>query len=466
MASVTKDSQSTVIQHAGEDRSNDVRKRLTEVEPKALRTYTSSLAVIAKSAGSYHWTPEGRKLADFTSGVLVANLGHNPTRWWQRVIEYMGLDCLKQAGEYAPAMTLTAYNAVTELEILACERLIANLRSQPGGGRMEQVLWSASGSEAIQKSLWACLARRPGENIILATRHGFHGKKGLAGATTGSEQDHDRDPRVKFLSFPKEECINLEARRQPLDLTKYEAELNALWNEHGSKICCLVTEPYLGGGGSYHPQAEYMQLLHRFCQEHDIVFILDEIQANYGRTGPMFAFTHYGVEPDIVCLGKGLGNGIPVSGAVGRADLFGALKYGEGSDTWSANPLASAAVLATLDEFESNDVIGQGQKLSEVIEAGLVRLTDTGAVAHIRGEGTVWGIECQEVGNHSAADVANACVEACYLGDEQGRAIHLLGPLAGKVIRVSPPLTMDLDEARDYLDAMHGLFQQVVQRLS
>ncbi|MEX0977605.1 MAG: hypothetical protein WDZ48_02060, partial [Pirellulales bacterium] len=77
--------QPTAIQHSGEAASNDLRRRSAAVEPFALRTYTPSLAVLAKSEGSYHWTPEGRKLADFTSGVLVANLGHNPTRWWQRV---------------------------------------------------------------------------------------------------------------------------------------------------------------------------------------------------------------------------------------------------------------------------------------------------------------------------------------------------------------------------------------------
>jgi 4-aminobutyrate aminotransferase-like enzyme len=466
MATIEKKSTSPVIQHPGEVRSNDWRERLVQVEPLALRTYTPSLAVLETSAGSYHFTPEGRKLADFSSGVLVANLGHNPTRWWQRVVEYMGLGAMKGAGEFVRAKTLTAYNAVTDLEVLACERLLANLQREPGGARMEQVLWSASGSEAIQKAIWAAMARRPGQNMLLATRHGFHGKKGLAGAVTGSEQDKERDSRVRFLSLPREECIDLARRKQPIDLAPYEAELEGLWKELGSKICCLVTEPYLGGGGSFHPQPAYTQMLERFCREHDILFIFDEIQSNFGRTGPMYAFTHYGVEPDIVCLGKGLGNGIPVSAAVGRADVFAALKYGEGSDTWSANPLASAAVLATLDEFETTDVIEQGRALSKVLEAGLVRLKGTGAVKYVRGEGCVWGIECQAVGSHPAEQVANACVEACYLGDEQGRAIHLLGALAGKVIRVSPPLTMPLDEAREYLDAMHGIFTAVVARLS
>src|SRR5262245_28548626 len=354
----------TPIEHAGEEKSNEIRRRLAAVEPHCIRTFTPSMAVLAKSAGCYHWTPEGRKLADFSSGVLVMNLGHNPPRWWKRVKNYLRLHNLKEAGDFHEAVTLNAYNAVTEIEMLATERLVALMQKQPGGKNCEQVLWSASGSEAIQKALWASLDRRKGSDIILSTRHGFHGKKGLAGAVTGSEYDGERDPRVRFISFPHDECISVFKRKQHIDLVPYEAELARLWSEYGSRICSLITEPYLGGGGSFHPQKEYIQLLARFCRERDIVFILDEIQANFGRTGSLFAFTDYGVEPDIVVLGKGLGNGIPVSAAVGRADLFANMHYGEGSDTWSANPLSSAAVLATLDEYENTDVLKRAQELS------------------------------------------------------------------------------------------------------
>lgn len=449
------------IAHPKEARSNDIRRRLAAVEPHCLRTYTPSLAVLARSSGSYHWTPEGRKLADFTSGVLVMNLGHNPVRWWQRVQHYLGLDQPQALGGFLHAVTLNAYNAVTEIELLASERLVKLLQSQPGGARCEQVLWAASGSEAIQKALWAALDRRPGEDIILSTRHGFHGKKGLAGAVTGCETDKERDPRVKFIAFPREECISVQRRRQPLELAPYEAELERMWQTYGRRLCALITEPYLGGGGSYHPQKEYLQLLERFCRQHDLVFILDEVQSNFGRTGSLFAFTEYGVEPDIVVLGKGLGNGVAVSAAVGRADLFAAMQYGEGSDTFSANPLASAAVLATLDEYETTEVLEQARRLSAVLERGLLRLTELPAIAHVRGEGVVWGVECAPVGRASAHEVACAIVEACYRGDEQGRAIHLLGPLAGKVLRVSPPLVMPPDEAESYLDAMYRIVEQV-----
>ena len=454
------------IQHQQEDRSNAIRVRADLAEPKALRTFTPSQAVIARSAGAYHWTADDRKLADFSSGVLVANLGHNPTAWWRRVLSYLELGELSTDAPYINAHPLTAYNAITDLEVTASERLVSNLRRENGGDRLEQVMWAASGSEAIQKALWVALARNPQRDIILATRHGFHGKKGLAGAVTGAEQDKERDSRVRFLTLPTDECIDVERRKQPIDLAPYEQELARLADEHGSRLCCVITEPYLGGGGSFHPHPEYLQLLQRFCRERDLVFILDEVQSNFGRTGTMYAFTHYGIEPDIVCLGKGLGNGVPVSAAVGPRALFSGLNYGEASDTWSANPLSSAAVLATLDEFEGGDVLANAGALSTVLETGLLELKETGLITHVRGEGTVWGIECSEVGKHSPADNAVACVEACYLGNNDGQALHLLGPLAGKVLRVSPPLTMCPQEARDYLHVMKGILADLHAQLT
>jgi 4-aminobutyrate aminotransferase-like enzyme len=321
---------------------------------------------------------------------------------------------------------------------------------------MEQALWAASGSEAVQKALWAALARDRTRSMILATRFGFHGKKGLAGATTGSETDAERDPRVRFFSFPMGECADVSLRGRPLDISSYRKELDALHHQFGRHLNAVITEPYLGGGGSYHPQKEYLRMVQDFCRQQDIVFILDEVQANFGRTGDLFAFETYGLEPDVVILGKGLGNGVPVSAAVGRADLFDALNYGEGSDTWSANPLCCAGVLATLDEFAARDVLTPMRRSSAIIEEGLVRLKELPFVAHVRGEyrGMVWGVEMRDHDGLPAAQWANDFVLACYRGDDGGDAIHLLGPLAKKVIRIAPPLVITETEARTAMALM------------
>jgi 4-aminobutyrate aminotransferase-like enzyme len=454
------------LHHPQETQSNEVRDQVARFEPRSLRTYTPTQAVLAQSAGIYHWTPEGRRLYDFTSGVLVANLGHNPRAWMKRYVDLMGWSGAKwesTAANGAPAgyfsaRPMTAYNAITPTETEATRKLITAMRSRPGGQRIEQAMWAASGSEAIQKALWAALARDRSRDVILATRFGFHGKKGLAGAVTGSETDRDRDPRVRFISFPMAECADVSQRGQRFDPAPYQRELDALVHQFGRRLSVLITEPYLGGGGSYHPPKEYLQLLQTFCRANDMVFILDEVQANFGRTGDLFAYETYGLEPDLVVLGKGLGNGVPVAAALGRADLFGSLDFGEGSDTWSANPLCCAAVVATLDEFAAYDILGPCRKASAILEAGLVKLKDLPFVKHIRGEkgGMVWGIEMADYAGKSAADWANAVVLACYRG-AGGDGIHLLGALAKKVLRVAPPLIITEQEAAASVELMRQL---------
>jgi len=455
------------IEHPNEPSSNAVRRVIAQGEPASLRTFTPTQLAITKSAGVFHWTAEGRQLYDYTSGVLVANLGHNPVEWQRRLLHHLGWTAPLPNAPYFDAVPLTAYNAISHVEAEAVRRLTANLQGAPGGRRLEQILWAASGSEAIQKALWAALARDPTRDVILATRDGFHGKKGLAEAVTGSEQDKNRDPRVRFLAFPKDECRDVSQRGEPFDPAPYRAELDRLARE-GRGIACLITEPYLGGGGSFHPPKGYLQLLQAFCREHDIVFILDEIQANFGRTGQMYAFETYGLEPDIVVLGKGLGNGVPAACAAGRRDVFAALGYGEASDTFSANPLAAAAVLATLDIYEGHDVLTAARRSSRIIEHGLLDLKRRPFVTHVRGEegGMVWGVEIGEFAGHSANEVANACVLAAYRGDDKGRAVHLMGPLAKKVLRIAPPLTITEAEATDSVAVLGACFKAVERELA
>ena len=457
------------LHHPKEALSNADRDLIAGFEPRALRTFTPTQAVLARSAGVFHWTPEGRRLFDFSSGVLVANLGHNPSSWMTRFVEYMRWTDRPWAtpqtktpdhpeGFFA-ALPLTAYNAVTQVETAASQRLVQLLQSRPGGKRLQNVMWAASGSEAIQKALWAALGRDPKRDMIIATRFGFHGKKGLAGAVTGSEKDKDRDPRVRFISFPMAECADVSMRGSAFDPGPYQAELDKLKKEFGNRLSVLITEPYLGGGGSYHPPKEYLQLLQSFCRANDIIFILDEVQSNFGRTGDIFAYETYGIEPDVVVLGKGLGNGVPVAAAVGPRDLFSLLDYGEGSDTWSANPLCCAAVLATLDEFAARDVLASCHRSSAIIEAGLLKLKEVPFVASVRGEkgGMVWGVELCDHAGKTAAEWAAAVVLACYYGDG-ATGIHLLGPLAKKVLRIAPPLVITEQEATEAMNLMQKLF--------
>src|SRR6266481_1058310 len=122
------------LHHLREAASNETRDQVARFEPKALRTYTPTQAVLARSAGVFHWTPEGRRLYDFTSGVLVANLGHNPRSCMTRFTNYMGWPALADGADgFFPALPMTAYNAVTGVETEAIRRLTGVLQSRPGG---------------------------------------------------------------------------------------------------------------------------------------------------------------------------------------------------------------------------------------------------------------------------------------------------------------------------------------------
>jgi len=438
-------------QHEDESHGNESRRKLAEIEPHSLRTFTPSLAVINRAEGVNLWTDDGRQLFDFTSGVLVTNLGHNPPGWMKRIQELLGTS------------PLNIYNAATPIELKANIKLLSIVNARLPKRLLQRIVWAASGSEAVHKALWAALRRSSARDIILATRNGFHGKKGLANAVTGCESDLERDPRVKFISFPQDECCDVTYRDRPFDIEPFRRELELLYEQFGQRIGTLITEPYLGGGGSYHPPRAYLQMLQEFCRAHDIVFILDEVQSNFGRTGTMFAFEKYGLEPDMVVFGKSLANGIPVAAVVGRAEVFDHLDYGDLSDTWSANPLSCAAVLVSLEAYDDTVLLQGVRTVSPVIEAKLLQLKELPMINHVRGEsgGMVWGVETCEYSGKTAAEWANRLVLTAYYGDGS-KGVHLLGPLAKNVIRIAPPLVITKEEAQDALELMWRSFRNTM----
>lgn len=434
---------SKMIQHDGEPHGNAIRKTLDAYVGRGHKTYTPTQAVIRRAEGCWLETVDGRRLLDFTSGVLVANLGHAHPRFEAAY------------AQYCDGVPRNCYNAVSPLEAVAAERLIHNLNLPT----MEKVLWADSGSAGIIKAIWAAQHARPEKDILLATRYGFHGKKGLAGDVTGATSPN---PNVRFISFPMDEAANVsmlpstEANRDAL-LPKYAAELDALKAEFGDRILLLITEPYLGAAGSFHPPRWYHQFLADWCRKNDVLFILDEVQSCHGRTGNMYAFQSYGVEPDLVVLGKGLGNGEPVAAVAGRADLMDSLNFGEASDTFSGNPRASAALLAVLDVFESEPIVGNCREMAERMKAGLSALREEFSfVTNVRGEGLVWGVELAAHGKLSAEEVAQKAVLEGYRA-----GLQLLGPLAGNVLRVSPPLVITAGELDEGLRRMREGFQAI-----
>ena len=415
------------IQHDGEPAGNALRERLARSTGRGQRTYTPTLAAIAKAQGSRMWTADGRELLDFASGVLVTNLGH----------AHAGFE--EKFTQYSAQLPRSSYNYLTGIEVQAAERLLCST----GLGKMERVLWAASGSEAIQKALWAALDRDPDRCMILASRHGFHGKKGLAGEVSG---ETSANPNVRFFSFPMGE---------DWPASRYEEELAALGKEFNGRIAAVITEPYLGAAGSWHPPDWYHPMLQRFCEEQDAALIWDEVQSCHGRTGHMYAFQGYGVEPDLLVLGKGMANGEPCAAVAGRADYIDLLEYGEASDTFSGNPRACAAVCAVLDVFEEDRVVDKCREAAPYCHQKLDELVETFPfLTAVRGEGLVFGLEC------ASPEAARACVLEAYRGVD-GKGVHFLGPLAKKVLRVSPSLLITRPELDEAFGILHEAFGRV-----
>ncbi len=431
------------IHRDGEPAANKARAATHRLVPRGHKTYTPTQLVVRRASGCYLETVDGARLLDFSSGVLVANLGHDHPEFEARRAELV---------EGAPR---NCYNALSPLEPQAAERLVASL----DGPQFEQVMWADSGSAGIIKAIWAAQHARPDKNIIVATRAGFHGKKGLAGDITGEASSN---PNVRWLSFPTAEVEDVsvlpDAEKREDELSApYRRELEALRAEHGDDLLTLVTEPYLGAAGSFHPPKWYLRLLSDWCAENDVVFILDEVQSCHGRTGEMYAYQRYGIAPDMVVLGKGLGNGAPIAATVGPAELLDSMDYGEASDTYSGNPHGCAAVTAALDVYESQPIVANCRDMSRRLQAGLSSLREEFAhVANVRGEGLVWGVEMAPTDGATADEVANAAVLACY-----HEGVHLLGPLAKRVLRVSPPLVISADELESGVEGMHRALRSI-----
>lgn len=415
------------ITHPNEKKSNAIRSRYVKYVGRGQSTWTPTQAVIAKAKQDWLETADGRRLLDFSSGVLVSNIGY----------AHPGFE--KHWKAYCKGLPRNAYNLVTEIHAEAAKRLVKSMKAPFA----EKTLWAASGSEGIQKAMWCALKRHPERHIILATGRGFHGKKGLANDVTG---ESSTNPNVRWMPFPCEE-------EHP---ESYYAEaLEALGKEHEGKIAMFITEPYLGAAGSFHPPKWYHKLIETWCRKNDVPLIFDEVQSCFGRTGNMYAFQSYGIEPDLVVLGKGMASGEACSAVVGRADLIDALDYGEASDTFSAQPSACAAVCATLDVFREEKVVQQARKHGKHLHKLLKELQERFPfITAVRGEGMVYGIEMENPA------VANLCVLEAYRATSK-RGVHLLGPLAQKVLRASPPLTMQ----RERLDEAVGLLVKAWERI-
>ncbi len=365
--------------------------------------YRKHPIVLVKGEGAKVWDAEGREYIDCTSGHGVANVGHaNP---------YVAEAIARQASRLITCSELF-YNDVR------AELLSTLARITPPG--LKRAFLCNSGTEAVEGALK--IARLvTGRKKFVAAMRSFHGRTfGSLSATWRKEYREPYEPLVPGFSFVP--FNNLEAMEKAVD----------------HDTAGVILEVVQGEGGVIPGKGEYLRGVQEICRQKGALFILDEVQTGFGRTGKMFACEHYGLEPDLLCLAKGVGGGVPF-GAVMIHEKFGEMPKRLHGSTFGGNPLACAAALAAIRYLEENDLPSRAAALGEYF-LGRLRQLESNIVREVRGLGLMVGIELKKE--------ASPYIEALA---KEGILALSAGPT---VIRFLPPLVISREELDKVVEAV------------
>jgi 4-aminobutyrate aminotransferase/(S)-3-amino-2-methylpropionate transaminase len=229
-------------------------------------------------------------------------------------------------------------------------------------------------------------------------------------------------------------------------------------------VAALVVEPVLGEGGFIMPPTEYYPVLARICRQHGILIIADEVQSGFGRTGRMWASEHYGLEPDILVASKSIAGGLPLSSITGRADIMDAPMEGSIGGTFGGNPVACAAALAVIDQFEKHNLPEKARKIGERVRASFEGLwKKCPLVGNVRGAGAMQAMEFvkDRTTKEPAKELVQAIVRLCY---ERGVLVIGAGTY-GNVLRTLMPLVITEEQLEEGLDILAGAVLEASQGL-
>ncbi|RXZ83504.1 acetylornithine transaminase [Paenibacillaceae bacterium] len=383
-------------------------------ESSLFPTYARFPVTLVKGQGSWLWDDQGKKYLDFMSGIAVTNLGHAP----QQVKEAL----VKQLDELWHVSNL--FHIPTQEE--AAQLLTDN-------SCFDSVFFCNSGAEANEAAIK--LARRyhqqtlgTGRNEIITFEQSFHGRTLATLTATGQDK-----VKEGFQPLPA------GFRTVPMhDEAALEAAVNG-------QTAAIMLELVQAEGGIYAVEPSFLKLITSLCEQHGLLLIIDEVQTGIGRTGKLFAYEHYGIEPDIITLAKGLGSGFPVGAMLAKGaalrETFGAGSHGS---TFGGTPIATTAVKATLETIIKERLVERAAELGGYLTEQLnAALSDNPLVREIRGKGLLIGIEC----SIAVQDIVAAA-------RERGLLVITAGP---KVIRLLPNLLVEraeVDEAAAILAAV------------
>jgi 4-aminobutyrate aminotransferase / (S)-3-amino-2-methylpropionate transaminase / 5-aminovalerate transaminase len=378
---------------------------------------------------------DGNTFVDFAGGIGVMNAGHAHPRVVEAITE--------QAARFVHTdFTLVPYEGYVTL----AERLGALV---PISGAKRCAFFN-SGAEAVENAVKiARLATgRPG---VIAFEGGFHGRTLLAMTMTSKVHPYKTGlgpfaPEVYRAPFPN-------AYRGP-GVTEALEQLEHMLHTHVSPthVAAIVFEPQLGEGGFVPADPAFVRGLRTLCDTHGIVLVADEVQTGFGRTGRMFAMEHFDVEADLLIVAKSIAAGLPLSGVVGRAELMDAPHAGAIGGTYIGNPIALAAALAVLDVFADEDLVGQANRVGDLIRERMLGWQRRHPqIGDVRGLGAMLALEL--VRDPATREPAPELAEAVIDGALRRGLILLKSGVAGNCIRVLCPLTITDAELEDALAA-------------
>jgi 4-aminobutyrate aminotransferase / (S)-3-amino-2-methylpropionate transaminase / 5-aminovalerate transaminase len=394
--------------------------------------------VVARAEGARIEDVDGNTYIDFAGGLGCQNTGHGLPAVVAAIHE--------QADRYLHQCFMVG---MYEPYVEVCRRL-AEL--SPCRGEQQKSILLNSGAEAVENAVKIARAAT-GRPAVVVFDRAFHGRTLLTMTMTSKVVPYKRG----FGPFAPE-VYRAPAPYPYRGVTTEDAihELEVLFKADvdPQAVACVVLEPVQGEGGFVDMPLDFPPRLMELCERHGILYVDDEVQAGVGRTGPVWAIEHYGVEPDLLVSGKSLGGGLPLAGVTGRAEIVDAVPAGGLGGTFGGNPLACAAALAVLDEVSSEDFRRRADEIGERLRAGLEAIEGrVDSVGEVRGIGPMLAIELVE--DRGTKTPASALASATTAAARERGLILLSCGLYGNVIRILVPLVVsdeDLDRGLELLE--------------
>ncbi|RLQ03607.1 4-aminobutyrate--2-oxoglutarate transaminase [Micromonospora sp. BL1] len=419
--------------------SEELHKR--RVEAVARGVGSTIPAYVDRAGGGTITDVDGREWIDFAAGIAVTNVGNSAPR----VVEAVRAQVER--------FTHTCFMvAPYESYVAVCEQLNA---LTPGGFEKRSALFN-SGAEAVENAVK--IARHAtGRPAVVVFDHAYHGRTNLTMALTAKNMPY----KHRFGPFAGEVYrvpMSYPLRDGGLDgATAAARSIEMIEKQVGAEnVAALLIEPIQGEGGFVVPAPGFLPALREWATAAGVVFVADEIQTGFCRTGDWFACAHEGVEPDLITLAKGIAGGLPLAAVTGRAELMDAVHVGGLGGTYGGNPIACAAALAAMETMRELDLAAAARRIGAVMGERLDAIAaGDPRVAEVRGRGAMLAVEIVRPGTLTPDPAATAAVSA---------ACHAAGLLTltcgtyGNVLRFLPPLVISDDELGRGLDILAAAF--------